>query len=270
MKTLRITRKRNKINHTYKLQDSALKTTDYESDLGVWTSSTLTWSKQVLHQCAQANRSVGYIRPSTIKIKTISVRRMLYLTLVRSHLAHASEVWAPQSVDLTKHTERVQRRASKYILDLPFFCDINYNHRLSTLNLLPLCYWHEYLDILFLFKSQHNIINLSNDRMPHPQQSSQRTRSANPKCLQFETPACKTSTYQKSYIIRATRVWNTLPKDLTINGMITLKEFRKMLYNYYETALDKCYDVDDPRTWKSVCIKCNQARDLTRPKTCCF
>ncbi len=30
----------NKINHTYKLQDS---------------SSTLTWSKQVLHQCAQAN-----------------------------------------------------------------------------------------------------------------------------------------------------------------------------------------------------------------------
>jgi hypothetical protein len=91
-KTLRITRKRNKINHTYKLQDSALKTTDYERDLGVWTSSTLTWSKQVLHQCAQANRSLGYIRRSTIKIKTISVRRMLYLTLVRSHLAYASQV----------------------------------------------------------------------------------------------------------------------------------------------------------------------------------
>ena len=52
--------------------------------------------------------------------------------------------------------------------------------------------------------------------------------------------------------------------------MITLKEFRKMLYNYYETALDKCYDVDDPRTWKSVCIKCNQAGDLIRPITCCF
>jgi hypothetical protein len=34
-------------------------------------------------------------------------------------------------------------------------------------------------------------------------------------------------------------------------------EFRKKLYNYYKTALDKCYDVDDPRTWKSVCMKCN-------------
>ncbi|CAB4011185.1 Hypothetical predicted protein, partial [Paramuricea clavata] len=45
-KTLRITRKLNKIDHTYKLHDSSLKTTDCDRDLGVWTSSTLTWSKQ--------------------------------------------------------------------------------------------------------------------------------------------------------------------------------------------------------------------------------
>ena len=123
-KTLRISRKRNKIDHTYKLQDFSLKTTDCERDLGVWT--TLTWSKQVLHQCAQANKSLGYIRRSTIKIKTISVRRTLYLTLVRSHLAYASQVWAPHTIDLIKRTERVQRRASKYILNLSFFCDISY------------------------------------------------------------------------------------------------------------------------------------------------
>ena len=57
-------------------------------------------------------------RVYSIKIKTISVRRTLYLSLVRSHLAYASQVWAPQTVDLIKRTERVQRRASKYILGL--------------------------------------------------------------------------------------------------------------------------------------------------------
>ena len=108
-KALHITRKHNKINHTYKLQDATLKTTDCERDLGVWASSTLTWSKQVLHQCAHASQSLGYIRRSTIKIKAISVRRILYLTLVRSHLAYASQVWAPQYVDLIKRTERVQK-----------------------------------------------------------------------------------------------------------------------------------------------------------------
>ena len=166
-------------------------------------------------------------------------------------------------------TERVQRRASKYILDLPFVCGITYNQRLSTLNLLPLCYWREFLDILFLFKSHHNIINLSSDILPHPQYSSQRTRTANPNGLQFQILSCKTATYQKSYLIRATRVWNILPRDLTINGL-TLKEFRKKLLKYYKSALNKCYDVDDPRTWKLVCIKCAQARDLTKPITCCF
>ena len=62
-KALRITRKHNKINHTYKLQDSTLKTTDCERDLGVWTSSILTLSKQVLHQCAQASKSLGFGSP---------------------------------------------------------------------------------------------------------------------------------------------------------------------------------------------------------------
>ena len=41
--------------------------------------------------------------------------------------------------------------------------------------------------------------------------------------------------------------------------MPTLKEFRRKLFNCYKTALDECCDVDDPRTWKSIWIKCNQA-----------
>ena len=52
--------------------------------------------------------------------------------------------------------------------------------------------------------------------------------------------------------------------------MLTLKNFRKTLFNYYKTALENCYDVDDPQTSKSVYIKCNQARAPTRPIMCCF
>ena len=127
-------------------------------------------------------------------------------------------------IDLIMRTEHVQRRASKCILDLPFVCNISYNQCLSTLNLLPLCYWHEFLDIVFLFKSHHYIINLSSDILPHTQYSSQFTRSANHSGLQFQILSCKTAAYQKSFPIRATRV-------LTIDGL-TLKEFRKYIYIY--------------------------------------
>ena len=160
-------------------------------------------------------------------------------------------------------------RRSTYWTYIPFVCNINYNQRLSILKLLPLCYWHEFLDVLFLFKSHNDIVNLSSDIQPNPQYSRQHTRSANPNGLQFQISSCKTATYQKSYLLWTTRVWNILPRDLTNNGL-TFKEFKKNSFNYHSSALDNCYDVDDPRTWKLVCIKCNQARDLTRPITCYF
>ena len=117
-KVLRITRKHQKIEYPYKLHDVVLESTAHEHDLGVWTSSNLTWTKHVEEQCIQSTKMLGYIRRSTLDIKNISVRRTLYLTLVRSKLCSLSQLWAPQSVELIKRMERIQRRASKFILDL--------------------------------------------------------------------------------------------------------------------------------------------------------
>ena len=61
---------------------------------------------------------LGYIRRITLDIETISVRSTLNMTLVRSKLCYASQVWARQSIELIKRTEQIQRRASKLILDL--------------------------------------------------------------------------------------------------------------------------------------------------------
>ena len=55
-----------------------------------------------------------------------STRRTLFLTIVRCHLGYASQVWSPQSIGLLKQVEGIQQRATKYILKLPFRCDIPY------------------------------------------------------------------------------------------------------------------------------------------------
>ena len=94
-----------------------------EKDLGVYITNNLTWNKQVNVQCAKASRLLGYVRRNTRLVESITVRRSAYLTLVRSHLGFATQVWIPQSIDLIRKLERVQRRATKYILDLPFICD---------------------------------------------------------------------------------------------------------------------------------------------------
>ncbi len=100
----------------------------------VCMSSNLTWKKQVFNQTTKANKLLGYIRRNTQFITSAAARRSLYLALVRSHFGCATQLWAPQSIDLIYKLERTQRRATKYILNLPFTTDIEYKARLLSLH----------------------------------------------------------------------------------------------------------------------------------------
>lgn len=76
-------------------------------------------------------------------------RRTLYLGLVRAHLANATQIWAPQSIELISKLEKIQRPGTKFILHLPFITEISSKERLISLDLLSVCYWHELLDLVF-------------------------------------------------------------------------------------------------------------------------
>ena len=59
---------------------------------------------------------LGFLRRHCTQLTNIHCRRLLYLTLVRSHLSYGSEIWSPQgsSRDLVL-IEGIQRRATKFI-----------------------------------------------------------------------------------------------------------------------------------------------------------
>ena len=52
------------------------------------------------------------------------------------------------------------KQAAKFILCLPFLTNISYKERLMSVNLLPVCYWHEVLDLVYFYKATHNMIHL--------------------------------------------------------------------------------------------------------------
>lgn len=146
-----ITRKTKPVITTYMMNDISLQSTSNERDLGVLVSLDLRWKEHVLAQTAGANRMLGYVKRNTRNIGSISIRKSIYLSIVRSQMGYATQVWAPQSIELILKLERVQRRATRYILSLPFTSSVSYTSRLQTLLLLPICYWHEYLDLIFFF-----------------------------------------------------------------------------------------------------------------------
>ena len=106
-KAQRITRKLKPVIFVYHMDGCQLEVVSAEKDLGVYITDNLTWNKQVNEQCAKASMLLGYLRKNTRLVKSITVRRSAYLTLVRSHLGYATQVWTQQSIDLIRKPERV-------------------------------------------------------------------------------------------------------------------------------------------------------------------
>ena len=184
------------------------------------------------------------------------MRRSIYLILVRPHLGYATQIWGPQSIELINKIEKIMLKTT-----------ITYSSRFQALSLLPLCYWHEYLDVVFFFKLTHGSVNQSPSISP-PIRPIRTTRSSSKFTPKFTVPKCKTTTRQRSFLIRSTRIWNTLADPLHLT-MDTLSSFQSVFLNYYYTALESTFNID-PRTFRTICTKCNQVRNLNSRITCCY
>ena len=92
---------------------------DTQKDLGVTFSSDLKWNKHIYEQVTKVNRMLGMLERLTVKLLNVDTRRCLYLTLVRSHLAYASQIWSQQNMTMCMELERIQRRATKFIWLFP-------------------------------------------------------------------------------------------------------------------------------------------------------
>ena len=65
---------------------------------------------------SRANRQLAFIRRTFNVSIPIRAKKLLYISLVRSQLMYCSQVWRPQMIKDIVALEKVQRRATKYIL----------------------------------------------------------------------------------------------------------------------------------------------------------
>ena len=80
----------------------------------------------------------------------VSVRHSLYLSLVKSQLCYATQVWSPAYVTLNANVEQVQRHASRWILCM---CgdEMSCKEQLIMLDLLSLSLDRELKDLVFFY-----------------------------------------------------------------------------------------------------------------------
>ena len=206
-KVLTITRKKTPIIYEYTLGTEKLTRVDHEKDLGITTTTKLSWKLHINTIVVKANKMLGILKRTCTSITDMNTRRTLYLSLVKSQLLYASEVWSPvNNVQLSRQVEKVQWRATKWIL---MNRKMPYKERLSSLNLQPLSYDREMKDLTFFYKALFGFINvnLSNyvSFVSHG-----RTRLSLSSEYILQNPLCKTTTFQSSYTTTVLSIYGTL------------------------------------------------------------
>ena len=105
-------------------------------DLGIILTEDLSWGKHYKSINARAYEVLGLMRSTFLPSHSTSTMVKLYVSLVRSQLFYCTQIWRPHLMKDILSIERVQRRATKYILnDYTNY----YKSRLIKLRLLPSC-----------------------------------------------------------------------------------------------------------------------------------
>ncbi len=193
------------VDFQYSLNNKDLQSKEKYKDLGVFISSDMTFSTHYMHITSRAYRVLGLLRRTFSSSAYVGEKRLLYISLVRSQLLYCSVLWRPFLKKDIELLERVQRRATKYILN-DFRSD--YKSRLISLDLLPLMYTYELQDIMFIvshLKAPSKDFDLSELILF----SSQRTRSSQGTKMIHRRN--NTNLSRHNFFNRIPRLWNSLP-----------------------------------------------------------
>ena len=126
------------------------------------------------------------------------------LTLIRPLLGYATQIWSPQSIDMIGTMERTQRCATKYLLNLLFTCSNSYTSRLQSLNLLPLCYWHEFLDLFIFFEIVNSMVTINPSVVLKVRCTRWSRWNTKTYIVKFVIPRCESTTHQPSFFTGTT------------------------------------------------------------------
>jgi hypothetical protein len=132
----------------YNMNNVKLEVISEEKDLGVVISNTFKVSKQCAKAASKGNQILGLIKRTFIS-KEKNVLLNLYKALVRPHLEYCIQAWRPHLVKDINLIEKVQRRATRMIIECR---GKTYDERLELLGLTTLETRRFRADMLEVFK----------------------------------------------------------------------------------------------------------------------
>ena len=247
-KILTVTQRKSPIIFNYCMDNIKLLRCANIKDIGVTLDNKLNWSTHIESIVSKANKVMGVIKRTVGYSAPVTVKKQLYISLVRSKLEYCSQIWSGTTIQNIQLIERAQRSATKYILQRP---ELNYHERLRELNMLPLTYRREYLDMCMFYKILNNIIDINvANYVEFTSENIAFTRSTLD-ITKLRIPKMSTALFQKTYFNRIVFLWNKLPEN--IRNMTKLATFKKYSYHHFMNLLHNYFDCENKCTWAINC-----------------
>ena len=229
----------------YNINHQQVTASNTARDLGITISNTLTFDEHYKTICTKAFQSFSLIRRFMhLQHASMETKRQLYLCLVRSKLTYCSQLWHPKLVKHCMMLENVQRKCTKFITN---DYTSNYRSRLLQTNLLPLMYFYDLQDILYLVKCIQNPpenINL----LDYITFGKTPTRFGSKNKLQVKHTY--TSNARHFYFHRVVRLWNALPY---INLHLPFDKIRQHIIKEMHWKFKETFDPNISCTFHYVC-----------------
>ena len=149
--------------YLYHLCGVLLKSVTQERYLGVILTQSLSWSNHISQVSVKANQKLGFIKRN-LKGSPQELKRLAYITLVRSGMEYASRVWDPSTSKDQDALERVQRRAARWITS-SYDRKTSVTKLLRQLNLEPLDKRRRIYRLTFLYKVLNEHVAVPPDKL---------------------------------------------------------------------------------------------------------
>ena len=204
---------------------------DIIKDLGIRITPNLSWSPQINTLADSARRLISWVL-SVFQDRSEETMMCLYRSLIKSRLEYCSALWNPSKMEDIITLESVQRLFTSKISGLS---DYTYHQRLRKLKLISLQRRRERFIIIQMWKIINNVS--PNDL--------EFTITNNPRRgIKVKVPSINTnasqrsqSLYDSSFGVMGPRLWNILPKKISL---ITNKtSFKTALSKYLERIPDE-------------------------------
>jgi hypothetical protein len=243
-KVLTISRMHSPIVFNYTMNNQPLEHVRAFKDLGVFIDEALSFTTHIDSVVSKCNKLCGAIKRAVGFAAPQQVKLTLFNALVRSHLDFSSQVWSPSSKTKILQVESVQRSMTRYIVNN----ELSYRDRCVVLDILPLSFRREMLDLMFIFNYFNGAINVDYSDIVQLHEGNGRTQFG--PMIRLQCNQARTECFIASYFNRIYQLWNILP--FAIRSCKTANDFKAKLFNHYRTKLN-AYSPHDTCTITSIC-----------------